>query len=194
MKRLLTILLLMLSLASYSQPCLGTQNSSVVPGNSMGLPLGQYVPGQVITITYTLQSFNGININWIHAFEIILGPGFTNLTPLTTPGNPAGSAGNWIWDLQHTYPGGFNFGPGWRFINSGTAGWGTSSTGPFTMSFQVTVGPTCTPDPLSISMQVFDDCTTGGWSNGTCCTDPPILLLLGSVYIDPITTSNINHY
>jgi len=194
MKRLLTILLLVLSFASYSQPCLGVQNSSVVPGNSLGLPLGQYIPGEVITVTYTLQSFNGININWIHAFQIILGPGFINLTPLTTPGNPAGSAGNWLWDLQHTYPAGYNFGPGWRFVNSGTAGWGTMSNGPFTMSFQVTVDQTCTPDPLSISMEVLDDCTTGGWSNGTCCTDPPILLLLGSVAVPPIITSSINHY
>ena len=62
------------------------------------------------------------------------------------------------------------------------------------MSFQVTVGPTCTPDQLSISMEVLDDCTTGGWANGTCCTDPPILLLLGNVSVPPINTSPINHY
>ena len=184
----------MFSVDAIAQPCLGVQNTSIVPGNSPGLPLGQYVTGQVVTLTYTLQSFNGINVNWIHAFQIILGPGFTNLTPITAPGNPAGSIGNWIWDLQHTYPGGYNFGPGWRFINSGTAGWGTSSTGPFTISFQVTVGPTCTPDQLSISMEVLDDCTTGGWANGTCCTDPPVLMLLGSVSVPPINTSPINHY
>jgi len=194
MRQILFILCFIFSLSAIAQPCLGTQNTSLVPGNSPGLPLGQYVPGQVITLTYTLQSFNGININWIHAFQIILGPGFINLTPLTTPGNPAGSVGNWVWDLQHTYPSGYNFGPGWRFINAGTAGWGTSSTGPFTMSFQVTVDSTCTPDNLSISMEVLDDCTTGGWSNGTCCTDPPILMLLGSVSLPPIITTNINHF
>ena len=194
MKKLLYILFLLISLDAVSQPCLGVQNSTVIPGNSIGLPLGQYVPGEVITITYTLQSFNGININWIHAFQIILGPGFTNLTPITAPGNPAGSTGNWLWDVRHTYPGGYNFGPGWRFVNTGNAGWGTSSTGPFTVSFQVTVGPTCTPDQLSISMEVLDDCVTGGWSNGTCCTDPPVPILLGTVSVAPINTSPINHY
>ena len=112
----------MFSLDAIAQPCLGTQTHSYSPISSPTLPIGAFIPGQVITLTYTLQSFNGININWIHAFQIILGPGFTNLTPITAPGNPAGAIGNWVWDLQHTYPGGYNFGPGWRFINSGTAG------------------------------------------------------------------------
>ena len=147
-----------------------------------------------MTVTYTLGTFSGININWIHAFQINLGAGWTNLTPITSPGNPFGSTGNWLWDLQNTYPGGFNFGPGWRFVNSGTAGWGTSSSGPFTMSFQVTVGPTCTPDNLNISMEVFDDCTTGGWANGNCCIDPAYNIYNGVVQIPPIITSNINHY
>ena len=195
MKKLLYILLLLLSLDSFSQACLGVQNSSVIPGNSIGLPLGQYVPGEVITVTYTLQSFTGININWIHAFQIILGPGFINLTPITAPGNPPpGSIGNWQWDLNHIFTGGYNFGPGWRFVNTSNPDWGTSSTGPFTMSFQVTVGPTCTPDQLTISMEVLDDCSTGGWSNGNCCTDPPIQILSGSVSVPGVFTTPIIHY
>ena len=147
-------------------------NSQCVSNQSFTLnPAGPYSPGQVVTVNYSLGNFNGININWIHAFQINLGIGWTNLNPITAPLNPAGSNGNWTWDLQHTYPSGFNFGPGWRFVNSGTAGWGTSSDGPFNMSFQVTVAQTCTPDDLSISMSIFDDCTTGGWTNGSCCVD-----------------------
>ena len=105
-----------------------------------------------------------------------------------------GSTGNWLWDVQHTYPGGFNFGPGWRFVNTGNAGWGTSSTGPFTMRFRVTVGQTCTQDDLSISMEVFDDCLTGGWANGNCCNDPAFQIYNGTVQVVTPTTSNINHY
>tara|TARA_R110001592_G_scaffold62377_7_gene190911 strand:- start:4169 stop:4729 length:561 start_codon:yes stop_codon:yes gene_type:complete len=186
MKKLLFILCLLFSLTANSQ-CVSNQSSTI------NTP-GPYIPGQVVTVTYTLGNFTGININWIHAFQINLGPGWTNLIPITTPGNPAGSIGNWIWDLQNTYPGGFNFGPGWRFVNSGTAGWGTSATGPFTMSFQVTVAQTCTADDLNISMEVFDDCTTGGWANGTCCVDPVYNIYNGSVQIVIPFTSNINHY
>jgi len=186
MKRLLFILCLLFSLTANSQ-CVSNQSSTINPA-------GPYIPGQVVTVTYTLGNFTGININWIHAFQINLGPGWTNLTPVTAPGNPGGSTGNWLWDLQNTYPGGFNFGPGWRFENAGTAGWGTSSSGPFTMSFQVTVAQTCTADDLSISIEVFDDCTTGGWANGNCCVDPAYNIYNGNVQIVIPFTSNINHY
>ena len=186
MRKLLTILLIFFSITTYSQ-CVSNQSVTMIPP-------GPYQPGDVVVVNYTLGAFNGININWIHAFQINLGVGWTNLTPITTPGNPVGSTGNWIWDLQNTYPGGFNFGPGWRFVNSGTAGWGTSSNGPFTMSFEITVASTCTQDDLSVSMEVFDDCTTGGWANGTCCNDPPFQIYNGTVQVVVPTTSNINHY
>jgi len=186
MKRLLFILCLLLSLNANSQ-CVFNQSSNIVPA-------GPYQPGDVVTVTYTLGTFTGININWIHAFQINLGAGWTNLTPIITPGNPFGSIGNWLWDLQNTYPGGFNFGPGWRFVNTGNAGWGTSSSGTFTMSFQVTVAPTCTADDLNIGMEVFDDCTTGGWANGNCCIDPVYNIYNGVVQINLPTTPPISHY
>jgi len=189
MRKILTILLVFFTITTYSQ-CVS--NETVVVS-----PVGPYSPGQVVDVWYTLGNFTGININWIHAFQINLGVGWTNLTPTGTPGNPGGSTGNWQWDLQHTYPGGLNFGPGWRFINTdpfGNVDWGTSSTGPFIMSFQLTVAQTCTPDDLSISMEVFDDCTTGGWSNGNCCVDPPFQIYNGVVTPDLISTSSIYHY
>ena len=62
------------------------------------------------------------------------------------------------------------------------------------MSFQVTVGQTCTPDNLSISMEVFDDCVTGGWSNGNCCNDPAYVIYNGVVQIILPTTPPITHY
>ena len=164
MRKLLTILLIFFTTTTYSQ-CVSNQSFTLTPP-------GPYQPGDVVVVDYTLGTFTQLNVNWIIAFQINLGVGWTNLTPITAPGNPAGSAGNWLWDLQNTYTGGFNFGPGWRFVNTGNAGWGTSSSGPFTMSFQVTVASTCTPDNLSIGIEVFDDCITGGWRNGGCCIDP----------------------
>ncbi len=186
MRKVLFILFLLIGLTASSQ-CISNQSFTLTP-------VGPYQPGDVVTVDYTLGDFTGININWIHAFQINLGAGWINLVPLLTPGNPFGSAGFWMWDLQNTYPSGFNFGPGWRFVNSGTVGWGTSSNGPFIMRFQITVAPTCTPDNLSISMNVFDDCTTGGWSNGGCCNDPSYNIYNGVVQLPPIITSNINHF
>ena len=188
MKQILLILCLLFSLSANSQ-CVSNESFVISP-------LGPYSPGQVVDVWYTLGTFTGININWIHAFQINLGVGWTNLTPTGTPPNPGGSAGNWVWDLQHTFIGGLNFGPGWRFDNTGNVDWGTSSTGPFIMSFQITVNSTCTSDDLSISMDVIDDCTTGGWTGGggACCLDPSFQIYNGVVQVPLITTSNINHF
>tara|TARA_R110000737_G_scaffold353015_1_gene401758 strand:- start:1197 stop:1763 length:567 start_codon:yes stop_codon:yes gene_type:complete len=188
MKQLLTIILLVFATTTYSQ-CVSNQSTTITP-------LGPYEPGDVVTVTYTLGNFTGIFINWIHAFEINLSPSWINLTPITTPLNPAGSAGNWVWDIQHTFIGGLNFGPGWRFDNTANVDWGTASTGPFTMSFTVEVAPTCTADILNISMLVIDDCTTGGWTGGggACCVDPAFQIYNGNVLPDLISTSLIYHY
>jgi len=186
MKQILFILLLCIGLSASSQ-CVFNQSSTLTPA-------GPYIPGQVVTVNYTLGTFIQINVNWIHAFQINLGAGWTNLTPLIAPSNPGGSTGSWVWDLQNTFISGLNFGPGWRFQNTFSPNWGTSSTGPFTMSFNVTVAQTCTADNLSISMNVFGDCLTGGWNNGACCTDPAYNIYNGAVQLPLITTSNINHF
>ena len=186
MKKILIVILFLFSINSYSQ-CVGNQSATIVP-------TGPYQPGDVVTVNYTLNNFYQLNINWIIAFQINLGIGWTNLQPITTPGNPGGSTGYWLWDLQNIYPSGLNFGPGWRFVNLFAPDWGTTSTGPFTMSFEVTVAQTCTPDNLLISMNVFGDCLTGGWNNGACCSDPAYNIYNGAVQTTPIITSNINHY
>mgnify|MGYP003645805137 CR=1 FL=1 len=187
MRQILLILLLFIGVNSKAQ-CVFGESSTMTP-------LPPYQPGDVVTVTYTMNNFTGIFINWIHAFQINLSPAWINLTPITTPLNPAGSAGAWVWDLQHTFIGGLNFGPGWRFNNTTNVDWGTSSTGPFTMSFTVEVGPTCTPDVLTIDMLVIDDCTTGGWTGGggACCTDPAFQIYNGIIQVPSINTSLINH-
>ncbi len=188
MKRLFTIILLVLSLTSYSQSCISAQQGWIIPG-------GPFSPGQVVTVNYNLISWNQINLNWIIAFQFDFGPGWTNITPGPPPANTSTQSGFWMWDNQHTFPSGLNFGPGYRFVNTGIfPDWGSSSTGPLFMSFTVTVAQTCTPDNLSISIQAFGDCQTGGWWNGPCCNDPALNIYNGVVQVPPILTSNINHY
>jgi len=187
MKQLFLILFLCLGLIASSQ-CVSNQSFTLTPA-------GPYSPGDVVVINYTLGNFTQLNSNWIIAFQINLGVGWTNLTPLITPVGGGTQPGNWVWDLQNTFPSGLNFGPGWRFNNTGVfPDWGSSSTGPFTMGFSVIVDQTCTADDLSISMNVIGDCLTGGWNNGACCSDPVYNIYNGVVQIFPIITSNINHF
>ena len=189
MKQILFILLLCLGLSANSQ-CISNQSFWVNP-------VGPYSPGQVVTVNYTLGNWWQLNLNWIIAFQVNLGPGWTNPQPIITPLGGGSQSGYWLWDLQNTFPSGLNFGPGWRFVNTtflGNPNWGSSSTGPFTMRFRATVDQTCTADNLSISINVFGDCLTGGWNNGACCSDPAHNIYNGVVQLPPIITSNINHY
>lgn len=186
MKKLLVILFLLLNFTAFSQ-CLGTQIATLTPA-------GPYQPGDIVIVEYTLWSFVQLNINWIIAFEIDLGNGWCGLQPLQSP--TMGVGGNWIWDVQNTFPSGLNFGPGWRFVTNNwlNPNWGTSSTGPFTMRFQLIVCQTCVADDLSIGMNVYGDCLTGGWNNGACCNDPTYSIYNGNVQIITPITQNINHY
>jgi len=156
-------------------------------------PIGPYQSGDVVLVNYTLNNFVHLNVNWIHAFQINLGSGWASVTPTVAPISPGG-LGGWIWDIQHTFPSGLNFGPGWRFANILFPNWGTSYQGPFNLSFTLVVDQTCTPDDLSVSINVYGDCLTGGWSNGACCVDPPYGIYNGVVQNPAILTSNINHY
>ena len=153
--------------------CVGSQTASMSPA-------GPYSAGQIVTVSYTLSNFNQVNINWIIAFDIDYGIGWSSISPVSAPGNPGGSNGSWVWDTQNTYPSGLNFGPGYRFQNSGNANWGTASTGPFSLSFELVVGQFCTAQDLSIDINVFGDCLTGGWNNGSCCSDPSYSVYTGS--------------
>ena len=176
MKRIVFCILFLLTTNSLSsQNCLGTESYTLNP-------TGPYVAGQNVTVTYTLSQFIQVNVNWIIAFDIDYGNGWSNITQVSAPGNPGGSSGSWIWDNQHTFPSGLNFGPGYRFVNSSfwNPDWGTSSTGPFTLSFNLTVGDSCINNDLSINISVIGDCQTGGWNNGACCSITPLNIYSGT--------------
>lgn len=163
----------MLALQVRSQ-CVGSQTASMSP-------VGPYSTGQVVTVSYTLSSFTQLNSNWIIAFDIDYGTGWSSISQISAPGNPGGSNGSWIWDTQNTYPSGLSFGPGYRFQNTGwNSDWGTSSTGPFTLSFQLVVGSSCLPQDLSVDLSVIGDCQTGGWVSAGCCPIVPYSIYSGT--------------
>ena len=183
--------------------CLGSQTASMSPA-------GPYSAGQVVTVSYTLSSFTQVNSNWIIAFDIDYGSGWSSISPISAPLNPNTNdirgTGNWIWDAQNTYPSGLNFGPGYRFNNTGwsqwvwngfwsqgSPDWGSSSTGPFTLSFQLTVGSSCVPQDLSVDISVIGDCQTGGWNNGSCCSVVPYSVYSGnSLSATPSVVAGLN--
>ena len=164
---------------------LNTNAQQCVNGQSFTIsPAGPYEPGDVVEVTYNMNFFQQINENWLIGFQVNLGDGWEGLTPLIYPIN-SGQAGNWIWDVQNTFPSGLNFGPGWRFVtNVGNPNYGINSDGPFSLSFEITVSETCNPDDLSISIESIGDCLTGGWNAGNCCDDPAFAIYNGLVSVN----------
>ena len=79
-KNLLKILVFIfcvdISLAQSLEQCVGDQSYQVNQS-------GPYQVGDVIEFTYNLADFEQVNINWIHAFQINVGSGWINLTPIS---------------------------------------------------------------------------------------------------------------
>jgi len=187
MKKSLIFVIIYLFSNFINAQCLGSQIFTLNPA-------GPYIAGQTVTVTYTLNNFIQTNSNWIIAFDIDCGSGWSSISPVSAPGNTGGSSGSWIWDTQNTYPSGLNFGPGYRFQNSSwfNPNWGTSSTGPFTLSFQLTVGTSCINQDLLVDINVIGDCQTGGWSNGACCSITPFNIY-NSTSTGNSTSNTTNH-
>ena len=194
MGRLFTILLLFVSSFGYGQNCLGSQTVTMTP-------TGPYSPGDVVIVEYTLWGFIQVNYNWLVWLDIDLGPGWVNLILLQPPSTQY-YTGNWQPQYGNTtYPNGLTLGPGYVFVSTGTPGWGDGQfgttgyvSGPWTMRFQITVGPTCTPDNLNVDVKAVGDCQTGVWVSPSCCTIQPYNIYNGTVQIVPFLSPPINHY
>ena len=76
----------------------------------------QYNPGQVVQLCYTMVGYNEISANWLEGFDLTLGSGWSNVTPLSAPSNCGGGGGSWIWANSVTSSAtGNQFGPGYFF-------------------------------------------------------------------------------
>jgi hypothetical protein len=78
--RTILFLLLLIPNIVLSQ-CAGVQSATLSP-----LPVnGNYEPGTVVTMCYTMDGWNGTNFgaNWVEGFGINLGPGWVSYSPVT---------------------------------------------------------------------------------------------------------------
>lgn len=204
MKKIILILLSLLSISVFSQnDCMGTQSSIVNP-----LPTGGgYAPGTVVQYCVTYNNWNtSIGTNWCEGFDITIGPGWVanSITPVTMPNNLNGGGGQWIW-VPGTFNGnpssaggmGNTFGPGFFFDLDGDGvsnnDWGDFATGPWTFCFNITVG-SVTGSSLSLQVSPVSDGYAGSWGTPGCngeyqyelspgstvlgCIVPPIVTLL----------------
>lgn len=199
MKKLLFVLLFIPSFV-FSQ-CVGTQSAVLSPA-----PVGGgYSPGTVVTMTFTMNGWNGTQFgsNWLEGFSLNLGSGWVSLTPVVEPGNCSVN-GTWLWVQSTTSSSsGLVEGPGYFYEGNlggptdGNPGndWGDFGTiCDWVFTVELVVTDQCDPLSLLIEVETFADGTMGSWGTESCF-DAPYVVFDGvvdgsNVVTPPISFSN----
>lgn len=167
-------------------------------------PAGGYLPNTTVTVCVTMSSYNQVGSNWFEGFDINLGPGWTNLTPISAPANCGGNGtgGQWIWmnSVTSTTTPITTVGPGYFFDLSidGNPGndFGDSNTSgncSWTMCFSVKVSSLCTPQNLSIQVAPGADGVWGSFTSTACDIITYTNIYSGTSNPTPIVIGPINH-
>ena len=180
--------------------CAGVQSATLNP-----LPVnGNYEPGTVVTMCYTMTGWNGTNFgsNWIEGFGLTLGPGWVSYNPVSGPDDCGGAVPpqGWLWSESVTNnTGTLTVGPGYFYEGpQGTIDGNTGNDwGDFGIdclwSFCVQLQVTDQCDPLSLLIQVtpYADGTMGSWGTESCF-EAPYVVFSGIVEGGDVTTSPIS--
>jgi len=196
MKILLSTFLIFISLIGFTQ-CNGTQSFTLTPP-AVG---GTYLPGQVITMCYTMNGYTQAGINWIEGFDLTLGSGWSSVVPQSAPLNCGGNAtgGQWTWmtsvtstttPIQTVGPGYFfdltiDGNPGNDFGDAGSCVW--------TFCVTLTVANVCTPQNLLIQVTPGSDGLWGSYISSSCDLATPFNVFNGTINTVPIVLGPINH-
>lgn len=181
--------------------CAGIQSFTLNPA-----PInGNYEPGTVVTMCYTMDGWNGTNFgsNWIEGFGLTLGPGWVSYTPISGPDDCSGSTlpQQWYWMETCTNdPGTLTVGPGYFYEGptgpiDGNPGndWGDfGTTCQWTFCVQLQVSDDCDPLSLLIEVTPYADGTMGSWGNESCF-DGPFQVFNGTIAGGDVDTSPISY-
>lgn len=179
MNKLLAIIT-MLPLLLQAQ-CNGAQSFTLTPP-----PVNnQYLPGQVVTMCYTMTGYSQAGANWLEGFDLTLGPGWVSVTPQTPPTNCGGN-GQWMWLTSNNTPVGV-VGPGY-FFDLNMNGLPADDFGDFgsctwTFCVELTAAQGCVPEDLLITVTPGSDGLWGSWSSSSCDAATPFVVFNGT--IDP---------
>ena len=199
LRSILSLLSIIASLTYYGQ-CNGPVTFTLNPPP----PAGGYLPNTTVTVCVTMSSYTQTGSNWFEGFDINLGPGWTNLTPISAPANCGGNGtgGQWIWmnSVTSTTTPITTVGPGYFFdLNvDGNPGndFGDSNTSgncSWTMCFSVKVSTLCTPQNLSIQVAPGSDGVWGSYTSTACDIVTYTNIYSGTSNPTPITIGPINH-
>jgi hypothetical protein len=184
MKLINVILFIFLTCLGYSQ-CAGTQTFTLTP-----LPVGgTYLPGQTVTMCYTMVGYSQAGTNWIDGFDLTLGPGWASVTPQSAPANCGGNStgGQWVWrtSVTSTTTPIITVGPGYFFDLSidGNPGndFGDSGSCTWTFCVTLTVANVCTPQSLLLQVTAGPDGLWGSYNSSSCDAVTPFTIFNGTI-------------
>ena len=198
MKYFITFIFILL-VTFYKSQCNGTQSFTLTPP-----PVGgTYLPGQTVTMCYTMNGYTQAGTNWIEGFDLNLGAGWVSVTPQTAPANCGGNAtgGQWVWrtSVTSTTTPIVTVGPGYFFDRNsdGNPGndFGDSQTNPCSWTFCVTltVSNVCTPQNLLIQVTAGPDGLWGSYTSTSCDIVTPNTVFNGTVNVAPFALGVISH-
>lgn len=192
----LVIFILLFCSTAFSQ-CVGTQSFTLTP-----LPVaGTYLPGQTVTMCYTMTGYSQAGTNWIEGFDLTLGAGWSSVTPQSAPANCGGNGtgGQWVWktSVTATTPPGLTVGPGYFFdlTVDGNPGndFGDAGTCTWTFCVTLTVANVCTPQSLLLQVTAGPDGLWGSYNNNSCDAVTPFTVFNGTINTTPIVLGAIQH-
>jgi hypothetical protein len=199
MRIIVLIFCLLCSLQLRSQ-CNGLQSATLSP-----LPIGgQYSPGQVVTMCFTMNGYTQTGSNWFEGFDLTLGPGWASVAPQSPPANCGGNStgGQWTWmnSVTSTATPIITVGPGYFFDlnidgNPGNDFGDSQSSGSCSWTFCVTltVANVCTPQNLLIQVTPGADGVFGSYTSTSCDLLTPFTVFNGTINSNSITIGPISH-
>jgi hypothetical protein len=196
MKLINVILFVFLTYFGYSQ-CVGTQSFTLTPQPTSGT----YLPGQTVTMCYTMVGYSQAGTNWIEGFDLTLGSGWASVTPQSAPANCGGNStgGQWVWrtSVTSTTTPVVTVGPGYFFdlVIDGNPGndFGDSGNCTWTFCVTLTVANVCTTQSLLIQVTAGPDGLWGSYNSTSCDNVTPFTVFNGTINITPISLGAIQH-
>lgn len=205
-KIIFSILVVLIAVVAKAQPGPTTYTLNPQPIN------GQYPTGMVVTLCYTMTGFGGCGTaEWFEGFDLNLGPGWTNVSPVTPPADCGGAAGGgqgWIWLVTNNTavgpvgPGYFYEGPTGPIDGNPSNDWGDAGNCTWSFCVNLTVANTASAGNLSVSVSAASDGYWGSWGGNGCDYATPITVLPPSTTISGVpicavtatnSSPNVNH-
>jgi hypothetical protein len=196
MKLINVILFVFLTYFGYSQ-CVGTQSFTLTPQPTSGT----YLPGQTVTMCYTMVGYSQAGTNWIEGFDLTLGSGWSSVTPQSAPANCGGNStgGQWVWrtSVTSTTTPVVTVGPGYFFdlVIDGNPGndFGDSGNCTWTFCVTLTVANVCTTQSLLIQVTAGPDGLWGSYNSTSCDNVTPFTVFNGTINATTPILGNIIH-